>query len=140
MRLPTRLSLLSATLVAIVLSLAISASAAASAIKVPNCTKASIRPKTVTLTCADANTLVSGLTWSTFGGPTAKAKGTFQINKCEPNCAAGKFSKYPVKVTVSGTRKCQGNMRIYSKLTLQFTGKPPAKANTLKSWTLSCPT
>lgn len=140
MRIPTRLSLLSATLAAIVLALAISASAASAPLKITDCTKATSSPKSVTLTCADANTVLGGLRWSSFGGFVAQAKGTLEVNKCEPNCAAGKFSKYPVKATASGTRKCKGGLRVYSKLNLQFTGKPPAKANSLKSWTLSCPT
>ena len=140
MQLPIRLSLVSATLAAIALALAISASAASSPLKITNCTKASSRPKTVTLTCADANTVLGALSWSSFGGTTAQAKGTLEVNKCEPYCAAGKFSKYPVKATASGTRKCKGGLRVYSRLSLQFTGKSPAKANTLKSWTLSCPT
>ncbi len=58
MQLPIRLSLVGATLAAIVLALAISASAASSPLKITNCTKATSRPKTVTLTCADANTLL----------------------------------------------------------------------------------
>lgn len=140
MRIPTRLSLSSATLAAIVLALAVSTSAASSPLKITNCNKASSRPKSVTLACADANTVLGGLSWSSFGGATAKAKGTLEVNKCEPNCAAGKFSKYPVKATASGSRKCKGGLRVYSKLSLQFTGKSPSKANSLKSWTLSCPT
>jgi hypothetical protein len=139
MRLQTRISLLSATLAAIVLALAVSISAASSPLKITNCTKATSRPKALTLACADANTVLRGLSWSSFGGATAQAKGTLELNKCEPNCAAGKFSKYPIKATASGTRTCKGGLRVYSRLSLRFTGKSPASANTLKSWKLSCP-
>jgi hypothetical protein len=140
MRLKTRHSLLGATLTAVALALAVSTSVASSPLKITNCTKATSRPKTLTLACADANTVLRSLSWSSFGGATARAKGTLEVNKCEPNCAAGKFSKYPIKASASGTRKCKGALRVYSRLSLQFTGKSPANAKTLKNWTLRCPT
>jgi hypothetical protein len=114
--------------------------AGASNTKITNCVKASSRPKTLTLTCGDGNTVLSGLRWTSFGGANANAKGTFETNTCEPNCAQGKTVRYPVSVKATDPRNCKAGLRVYNKLTLRFTGKKPASANNLKHWTPGCPT
>ncbi len=140
MRAPKRF-IFSSLLAVIVLVAAFSMSAfAASQPKITNCVKASSRPKTVTLTCGDGNTVLKGLTWSSYGGATAKAKGTFVINLCEPNCAAGKAASFPVTVTASSPRNCKGGLRVYSKVTLEFSGRAPKSQGELNRWTLGCPT
>jgi hypothetical protein len=116
------------------------AASAASPLKITNCNQASSSPKSVTLTCGDGNTVLKGLKWSSFGGATAQAKGTFTINLCEPNCAAGKDASYPVTVKASGQRSCKKGLRVYSKLALQFTGRAPKSASRLKNWSPGCPT
>jgi hypothetical protein len=113
---------------------------AAPTVKITNCVKASSRPSSVTLTCGDGNTVLSGLRWSSFGGTSAQARGTLEMNTCTPDCAAGKVVKYPVTVQANGQRSCKAGLRVYDKVTLKFTGRAPAKANTLKRWTLGCPT
>ena len=112
---------------------------AASPLKVTNCNSASSRPKSVTLTCGDGNTVLKGLKWSSFGGATAQAKGTFAINLCEPNCAEGKAASFPVTVKASSPRNCKGGLRVYNKLTLTFKGKSPKTEGSLTRWTLGCP-
>jgi hypothetical protein len=141
MRLPKHHLLASAMLAAAVLVAAFAMSAsAASPLKITNCNTASSRPKLLTLACGDGNTVLKGLSWSSFGGSTAQAKGTFVINLCEPNCAAGKDASYPVTAKASGQRSCKKGLRVYRKRTLQFTGRAPKSASSLKRWTLGCPT
>ncbi len=119
---------------------AIGASASASStIKITNCTNASSRPKTLTLTCGDGNTVLSGLRWSSFGGASALATGTLETNTCTPNCAGGKVVRYPVAVRANGTRTCKASLRVYDKVTLRFTRHAPSSAGSLKHWTLGCP-
>jgi len=113
--------------------------AAASPLKITNCNSAASRPKALTLTCGDGNTVLKGLSWSSFGAAGALAKGTFVTNTCEPNCASGKDVSYPVKVKASGTKTCKHGLRVYAKLTLTFTGKAPG-AGVPRSWKLGCPT
>lgn len=140
MRSPKRLissSLLAAAILIAVFSMS---ALAASQPKITNCVKASTRPKSVTLTCGDGNTVLKGLTWSSYGGASAKAKGTFTINLCEPNCAAGKAASFPVTVTASSPRNCKGGLRVYNKLSLQFPGRTPKSPGGLSRWTLGCPT
>jgi hypothetical protein len=113
---------------------------AAPTVKITNCVKASSRPRSVTLTCGDGNTVLSGLRWSSFGGTSAQARGTLEMNTCTPNCAAGRVVKYPVTVQANDQRTCKVGLRVYDKVTLKFTGRAPARANTFKRWTLGCPT
>jgi hypothetical protein len=123
---------------ALVLSAAIAASAS-SPLQITNCLRAASRPKLLTLTCADGNTVLKGLRWSSFGGKSAQASGTLVTNTCEPNCAAGKNVSYPVTATASEPRSCERGIRVYNKLTLTFTGRAPKSSASLKRWTLGCP-
>jgi len=130
----------SVVLAAVLLSLGASVTSGASSLKITNCVKASVRPKTLTLTCGDGNTVLSGLRWSSFGAASARARGTFAMNTCNPNCAQGKVVRYPVAVKAGAPHSCKGGLRVYDKLTLQFTGRTPSSASSLKRWTLGCPT
>jgi opacity protein-like surface antigen len=140
MRILNRRFLASVMLAAAVLAALAMSASAASPVKITNCNKASSRPKALTLTCGDANSGLSGLSWSTFGGTKASARGTFEMNTCTPNCAQGKTVKYPVTVTASDPRTCKAGLRVYDKVSLRFTGRVPKSANSLKRWTLGCPT
>jgi hypothetical protein len=127
-------------LVAALLVYGVMAASAASTVKITNCVKASARPKSLTLACGDGNTVLSGLRWSSFGGPSAQARGTLETNTCEPNCAAGKVVRYPVAVGATKVRKCKAGLRVYGKVTLRFTGRAPSSSGGLRHWTLGCPT
>jgi len=129
-------AMLASTLVA---SGAMTASAAAP-VKITNCVKASSRPSVLTLTCGDGNTVLRGLRWSSFGGASAQARGTLEMNTCSPNCAQGGVVSYPVVVKANAPRTCKAGLRVYDKVTLQFTGRAPSSASGLKRWTLGCPT
>jgi len=61
-------------------------------------TAASVAPKTFVLTCADANTELTALTWSGWGQTTANAKGTARWNNCTPNCVSGKWQSAAISV------------------------------------------
>ncbi len=131
--------LLVAALAASGAAVASAASSASSAIKITNCTHAVTKPRSLTLACADANTLLRSLSWSSFGSATARAQGTLETNACTPNCASGKFVKYPVTVRASGVRTCARNLRVYKQLSLTFTSRKPRSASTLSRWQLPCP-
>ncbi len=135
-----KLLLASLALAAAIVAVGAIAAFAASPLKINNCVKASSRPKSLTLACGDGNTVLKGLKWSSFGGATAQAKGTFTINLCEPNCAEGKAASFPVTVKASDPRKCKGGLRVYNKVTLKFKGTAPKSQGELNHWTLGCPT
>lgn len=134
-----RQALTIAALAATMISVGVITASAASPVKITNCVSASIRPKSLTLACGDGNTVLSKLRWSSFGGASAQATGTLEVNTCSPNCAGGKVVHYPVAVKAASIRKCKAGLRVYNKLTLRFTGRAPSSASTLKRWTLGCP-
>ncbi|HEY5195016.1 MAG TPA: hypothetical protein VIJ39_14260 [Solirubrobacteraceae bacterium] len=140
MRLDRKPSLASAILAVALVALFTIGASAASPVKITNCVKASSRPKTLTLTCGDGNTVLSKLHWSSFGGKSAGASGTLEMNTCSPNCAEGKVVRYPVTVSAGDTRTCKAGLRVYNKLSLRFPGRAPSSASGLKRWTLGCPT
>jgi hypothetical protein len=117
--------------------LAMSASATAPR-KITNCNKTTSRPKLLTLTCGDGNTVLKGLSWSSFGGATAQAKGTFVTNTCKPNCAEGKDLSYPVSVKASASKRCKGGVSVYKEVALTFPGRKPG-SSIPRNWKLGCP-
>jgi hypothetical protein len=135
-----KLLLTSLAIVAAIAALGAIAAFASSPLKITNCNTASSRPKQFTLACGDGNTVLKGLKWSSFGGASAQAKGTLEMNTCEPNCAQGKDVSYPVKLKATSPRTCKKGVRVYNKLAIQFTGRAPKSAGSLKNWTLGCPT
>jgi hypothetical protein len=135
-----KLLLTSLAIAAAIAAVGAIAAFASSPLKITNCVTASSRPKSLTLACGDGNTVLKGLKWSSFGGASAQAKGTFVINLCEPNCAAGKAASFPVTVKASSPRNCKRGLRVYNKLTLTFKGKGPKTDGSLTRWTLGCPT
>jgi hypothetical protein len=137
---PHKLQLTASALLAAAISvgaLAMSASATAP-LKITNCNKTASRPKLLTLTCGDGNTVLKAMTWSSFGGASAAGKGTFVTNTCKPNCAQGKDVSYPVSVRASASKKCKGGVKVYEKIALTFTARKPA-ADIPRSYKLGCP-
>lgn len=61
--------------------------------------RAEMRPTGFVLTCADANSYLTSLKWSSWNAGSARGTGIWHINDCVPNCAQGHFLSYPVDVT-----------------------------------------
>lgn len=61
-----------------------------------DCLTPSRRPQAITITCADANTLLRRASWKRWGLLSARGTGVLVVNDCKPNCAAGHFHRYPV--------------------------------------------
>jgi len=136
---PNRLIIIGAVLPALLVVCAATAAGVDSSVKITNCNTASSHPKLLTLTCGDGNTVLKGLAWSSFGSSSAKATGRLVMNTCDPDCAQGKDVSYSVAVQASDPRTCKQGLRVYDKLTLRFTGRPPAARSSLTRWTLGCP-
>jgi hypothetical protein len=125
--------------VAVLLAVSPVSASASSPLKITDCNTAVSRPKLLTLSCGDGNTVLKGLSWSSFGGSTARAKGTFVMNTCEPNCAQGRDVSFKVNVKATNPRTCKRGTRVYNKVTLQFIGHSPSESNDFSHWTLGCP-
>jgi hypothetical protein len=95
---------------------------------VVNCQfKAQVRPSAMILTCADANDVLTGLHWVSWGTGAAFATGIEQINDCTPYCAAGKFINYPVLVDLWRAEPLPGHPGVlyFSRVTRVYTANRP---------------
>ena len=63
-----------------------------------NCERGRYKPRTVIVTCADANFRVRAIQWSSWTANEARGRGTALVNDCNPNCAGGTFRRYPVRL------------------------------------------
>jgi hypothetical protein len=90
-----------------------------------DCAKPTYKPKQIVVTCADANNVVQGITWKSYGDKSAAGEGTANVNTCDPNCAAGKFQKFPASVALSGPKDCGDNVTQFTSLVLTYTGAAP---------------
>jgi hypothetical protein len=61
----------------------------------------STRPSAITLACGDDGIGVENLTWTSWAGSAAAGRGSLWENLCQPNCATGKVTTYPVAVTLA---------------------------------------
>jgi hypothetical protein len=58
-----------------------------------------VLPRTFILTCADANDVLTNLSWVSWR-TVAFGSGIERINTCVPNCAAGHFHSYRALITL----------------------------------------
>jgi hypothetical protein len=99
--------------------------------RVYNCLHAQVRPGSFTLACADGNSSLTHLSWSSWTASSARGTGTQVINDCQPYCAAGKFRSYPADVTFWRSEPVPGRpgQRYFSRVTLRYpAARPPAYA------------
>lgn len=52
-----------------------------------------MRPPSLALACADANDLLTNITWDEWTTTSASGTAVRETNNCEPNCARGRFEK-----------------------------------------------
>jgi len=79
--------------------------------------KLQTRPSTYALACGDGNVGLLKISWSSFGGGTAKGSGKLAVNGCDPNCASGKTTKTTVRIVATVPKRFRGK-RTYTKLVL----------------------
>ncbi len=87
--------------------------------------KPKVRPATLTLACADANTLGQSLVWVRWTSVGAYATGIYTWNTCVPYCAASKtWDKTKANFALSDPVKTRAGW-LYEKLVVHITGKVP---------------
>lgn len=86
---------------------------------------AMVRPKSFVLACADGNSALQKLAWSTWAPGLASAKATLVQNDCTPYCAAGHFHSYPALVVLWGSKAIGHGGHAYTRLTMILTGVRP---------------
>jgi hypothetical protein len=104
--------------------------AAAESVVLFNCEQqAQVRPPDFILTCADAGSVLSQLSWTSWSPAQATATGVHQLNDCTPNCAEGKFRDYPAVITFWRSEPVAGHPgeKYFTRVTVRYTGpRPPA--------------
>ena len=87
-----------------------------------------ILPRSFTLTCADANDVLTGLSWVSWRN-VAFGSGTERINTCMPNCAAGHFHSYRALITLWRPRaRGHGTGQLkFTRLTEVYTAARPVR-------------
>lgn len=65
------------------------------------------RPSRLELT-GDGTLFVSGVQWSSWGGPTAQGSGNAEYHGCTPNCAQAPVHTALVSIRLFGSRVCSG--------------------------------
>ncbi len=86
-----------------------------------------VEPKTYVLTCADANSYLGKLSWTSWTPGLASATGVLEENDCTPYCAAGHFHSYPAVVVFWGDAAVKNHPgeRSYTAMTVILTGQRP---------------
>jgi Flp pilus assembly protein TadG len=93
------------------------------------CTNPSYKPTQIIVTCADANTVLKGISWKSYGSDRATGSATANVNACDPNCAAGKLQTFPATVKLSQPKDCRKDVRQFTHLVLTYTGASPQGAS-----------
>jgi hypothetical protein len=60
-----------------------------------------LKPGSFILACADANSYVTHIRWSSWTAGSAHGHGTLTMNTCQPNCVHGTFTSSPTTITLS---------------------------------------
>jgi hypothetical protein len=86
-----------------------------------------VQPGKFTLTCADGNDYLTGLSWTSWTAGLASATSVQEVNDCLPYCAAGHFHGYPVDVIFWGGASVPGRpgTQRYTSVTLLYPGARP---------------
>jgi hypothetical protein len=79
------------------------------------CAKPAVKPVTLVISCADANSEFTGLHWYGWGDATTYATGTARWNDCTPTCVAGTWRSNPVTIWAWDLQDKEGHT-LYTKV------------------------
>ena len=83
------------------------------------------KPSSLTIACADGNSLAKKLTWSKWGSTDATATGIYAWDPCTPTCAAdSKWATAAATFTLSDVVHTSKGT-VFGKLAVHVTGKTP---------------
>jgi hypothetical protein len=76
--------------------------------------------------CMPSQEFLTGLTWTSWRS-VAFGQGTLKVNTCTPNCAAGKYARFPVLTVLwrARPRPHHPGQSYFTRLTWIFSGKRP---------------
>jgi hypothetical protein len=76
------------------------------------------------------------LHWTVWNSTEGLGSGENWINNCTPSCANGTFSQYPVTLKVYRVKR-ESKFRIFTRLTVTFTGTRPVDSRRTFTWKVS---
>jgi hypothetical protein len=82
-----------------------------------------VRPHAIGVS-ADGTFALTGIRYSSYGGPTAVATGRAYVRGCTPDCARGKVYRPTASLRLASQVRCHGKT-IYSKLRYTLSGPLP---------------
>ncbi len=88
--------------------------------------RSQVRPTTFDLPGCMSNEFLTALKWASWRS-IGYGSGLFEVNNCTPNCAEGKYVKYPILTVLwrAEPRPKHAGQVYFSRLTVIFTGKVP---------------
>lgn len=93
----------------------------------PAAQKATVRPVSIILACADDGLGVEDLHWTMWTAGVAVGTGWVWENECTPDCAAGVVKSYSATVTLSGVVMTRADGVLFSELTVTYRGLGPQR-------------
>jgi hypothetical protein len=74
--------------------------------------------------------------WTSYGASSAKGTAANWLNNCTPSCAGGKFTAYPVTLSLSHAQTEHGH-DIFTRMVVTYTGALPSGVKHHKqTWTV----
>lgn len=75
------------------------------------------------------------LHWTVWNATEGRGTGAQWIDNCDPSCANGKFTLYPITLKVSAPKQ-ESKYFIFTRLTVTYTGKKPGHKKSF-TWPVS---
>lgn len=98
-----------------------------------DCRHEARRPRNILVACGDGNNRLQSVHWRMWGRTQARGVGVDYANDCVPYCAAGRFHRYPVRVTLKRPRYCATvRVRQFTRLVIYFPRAKPDAERTLR--------
>jgi hypothetical protein len=88
-----------------------------------------VAPREYVLACGDGNTALMRVHWSHWGGRTATATATEELNLCVPDCVDGKLARFPVTVVAEGVRDHR-----YQEVVVTAGARRPSGVHRVERW------
>jgi hypothetical protein len=124
---------------ALALAVAVPATSATKVLFPKDCGKPVYKPKSIIVTCGDANNQLVKIKWESYGTDAASGSATAKVNDCQPNCASGTTKSYPAVVTLTKPKNCGGGVTQFTKLVETFTGSRPTGSKSKVTEPFPCP-
>ena len=95
-----------------------------------------MEPSSYTPSCADGSYVLNNIQWTSWTAEQATGTATAAINLCQPTCAAGTTSNYPVSIVFSGSATDPNDQTAttYITLTATYTGAQPPGAGSARTF------